>query len=26
VLFMTLNDHELIAKVTDDPLSFRTYI
>jgi co-chaperonin GroES (HSP10) len=26
VLFMTLNDHELIAKITDDPLSFRTYI
>jgi len=26
VLFMTINDHELIAKVTDDPLSFRTYI
>jgi len=26
VLFMTLNDHELIAKVTDDPLSFKTYI
>ena len=26
VLFMTLNDHELIAKVTDNPLSFRTYI
>jgi co-chaperonin GroES (HSP10) len=26
VLFMTLNDHELIAKVTDDPLSFKTFI
>ena len=26
VLFMTINDHELIAKVTDDPLSFKTYI
>jgi co-chaperonin GroES (HSP10) len=26
VLFMTLNDHELIAKVTDDPLSFKAYI
>jgi len=26
VLFMTLNDHELIAKITDDPLSFRTYV
>ena len=23
VLFMTINDHELIAKVTDDPLSFK---
>lgn len=26
VLFMTINDHELIAKVTDDPLSFKTYV
>jgi co-chaperonin GroES (HSP10) len=26
VLFMTLNDHELIAKITDDPLSFKTYV
>ena len=26
VLFMTLNDHELIAKVTDDPLSFKAYV
>jgi len=25
VLFMTINDHELIAKVTDDPLSFKAY-
>lgn len=26
VLFMTINDHELIAKVTDNPLSFKTYV
>ena len=26
VLFMTLNDHELIAKVTGNPLSFKAYI
>lgn len=26
VLFMTINDHELIARVTDDPLSFNTFI
>ena len=26
VLFMTLNDHELIARVSDDPLSFKAYI
>jgi co-chaperonin GroES (HSP10) len=26
VLFMTLNDHELIAKVTGDPLSFKVYV
>jgi co-chaperonin GroES (HSP10) len=26
VLFMTINDHELIAKVTDDPLSFKGVI
>ena len=26
VLFMTLNDHELIAKVTSNPLSFKAYI
>lgn len=26
VLFMTLNDHELISKVTADPLSFKTYV
>ena len=26
VLFMTINDHELIAKVTDDPLSFNVFI
>lgn len=26
VLFMTLNDHELIAKVTADPLSFKAYV
>jgi len=26
VLFMTLNDHELISKVTDDPLSYKTYV
>ena len=25
VLFMTINDHEIIATVTDDPLSFKTY-
>ena len=26
VLFMTINDHELIAKITDDPLSFKAYV
>jgi co-chaperonin GroES (HSP10) len=26
VLFMTINDHELIAKVTDDPLSFNAFV
>jgi co-chaperonin GroES (HSP10) len=26
VLFMTFNDHELIARVTDDPLSFKAYV
>jgi co-chaperonin GroES (HSP10) len=26
VLFMTLNDHELISKVTDDPLSYKTFV
>jgi co-chaperonin GroES (HSP10) len=26
VLFMTLNDHELIARITDDPLSFKAYV
>lgn len=26
VLFMTINDHELISRVTDDPLSFKTYV
>ena len=26
VLFMTLNDHELIAAVTDNPLSFKAYV
>lgn len=26
VLFMTLNDHELIAKVTSNPLSFKVYV
>jgi co-chaperonin GroES (HSP10) len=26
VLFMTLNDHELIAKVTGNPLSFKAYV
>ena len=26
VLFMTVNDHELISRVTDDPLSYRTFI
>lgn len=26
VLFMTINDHELIAKVTDDPLTFKAYV
>lgn len=26
VLFMTINDHEVIAKVTDDPLSFKAYV
>jgi co-chaperonin GroES (HSP10) len=26
VLFMTINDHEIIAAITDDPLSFKTYV
>jgi co-chaperonin GroES (HSP10) len=26
VLFMTLNDHEIIARITDDPLSFKAYV
>ena len=26
VLFMTLNDHELISKVTANPLSFKAYV
>ena len=26
VLFMTCKDHELIARVTDDPLSFKAYV
>ena len=26
VLFMTINDHELISAVTDNPLSFKTYV
>jgi len=26
VLFMTLNDHELIAKVTGNPLTFKAYV
>ena len=26
VLFMTISDHELIAKVTGDPLSFKAFI
>ena len=26
VLFMTCNDHELIAAITDDPLSFKAYV
>ena len=26
VLFMTLNDHELIAKVTGNPLAFKAYV
>lgn len=26
VLFMTLNDHELISKVTSNPLSFKAYV
>jgi len=26
VLFMTINDHELIARVTDDPLSFNAFV
>lgn len=26
VLFMTINDHELIAKVTGNPLSFKAYV
>jgi len=26
VLFMTLNDHEVIAKITSNPLSFKAYV
>jgi co-chaperonin GroES (HSP10) len=26
VLFMTINDHELISAVTDDPFSFKAYV
>ena len=26
VLFMTINDHQLISAITDDPLSFKTYV
>ena len=26
VLFMTINDHELISRITDDPLSFKAYV
>jgi co-chaperonin GroES (HSP10) len=26
VLFMILNDHEIISKVTDDPLSFKAFV
>lgn len=26
VLFMTLNDHELISRVTSNPLSFKAYV
>ena len=26
VLFMTINDHELISKIVDDPLSFKVYV
>lgn len=26
VLFMTINDHELISEVTDNPLSFKAYV
>ena len=26
VLFMTINDHEVIAKVTSNPLSFKAYV
>lgn len=26
VLFMTLNDHELISKVTSNPLTFKAYV
>ena len=26
VLFMTINDHEIISTVTDDPLSFKTHV
>ena len=26
VLFMTINDHELISEITDDPLSFKAYV
>ena len=26
VLFMTINYHEVIAKITDDPLSFKAYV
>jgi hypothetical protein len=26
VLFMTINDHEIITRVTDDPLSYKAYV
>ena len=26
VLFMVLNDHELVTRLTDDPLSFRAFV